>query len=143
MTAVEVKPRPVDSRQLNPTTQTFPVLGRVVPECLVWEKLGPNNIPGNPWRAVPNYNGYQPDASGNLIYTEPNYLDPDKPFVTIPPEYGANHRKGCMYDTGICPCCRPPAERWHGLVRLLVPQSEHAFHSLRDQPCGALARGGR
>ena len=99
VTAVEVKPRPVDLRQLNPTTQTFPVLGRVVPECLVWEKLDPKNIPGNPWRAVPNYNGYQPDASGNLIYTEPNYLDPDKGFVTIPPEYGANHRKGCMYDT--------------------------------------------
>jgi outer membrane protein assembly factor BamB/plastocyanin len=99
VTAVEVKPRPVDSRQLNPTTQTFPVLGRVIPECLVWEKLGPDNVPGNPWRAVPNYNGYQPDASGNLVYTEPNYLDPDKPFVTIPPEYGANHRKGCMYDT--------------------------------------------
>ena len=36
---------------------------------------------------------------GNLVYTEPNYLDPDKPFVTIPPEYGATHRKGCMYDT--------------------------------------------
>jgi quinohemoprotein ethanol dehydrogenase len=104
VTAVEVKPRTTDSRQLNPTTQTFPVLGRIVPECLVWEKLDPNNIPGNPWRAVPNYNGYQPDANGNLVYTEPNYLDPDKPFVTIPPEYMAGdprppHRKGCMYDT--------------------------------------------
>ena len=38
-------------------------------------------------------------TDGDLVYTEPNYLDPDKPFVTIPPEYGANHRKGCMYDT--------------------------------------------
>ena len=63
VTPVEIKPRPVDSRQLNPATQTFPVLGRVIPECLVWEKLDANNIPGNPWRAVPNYNGYQPDAS--------------------------------------------------------------------------------
>ena len=36
---------------------------------------------------------------GKLVYTEPNYLDPDKPFVTYPPEYGATHRKGCMYDT--------------------------------------------
>jgi outer membrane protein assembly factor BamB/plastocyanin len=99
VTAVENKKRPIDSRQLNQPEQPFPVSGRVIPECLVWEKLDPNNIPGNPWRAVPNYNGYQPDASGNLVYTEPNYLDPDKPFVTIPPEYGANHRKGCMYDT--------------------------------------------
>ena len=79
--------------------QPFPVLGRVIPECLVWEKLDPNNIPGNPWRAVPNYNGYQPDANGNLVYTEPNYLDPDKLFRDDPAEYGANHRKGCMYDT--------------------------------------------
>jgi outer membrane protein assembly factor BamB len=104
VTGVEIKPRPIDSRQLNPATQPFPVLGRVVPECLIWEKLDPNNIPGNPWRAVPNYNGYQPDAGGNLVYVEPNYLDPDKPFVTIPPEYMAGdprppHRKGCMYDT--------------------------------------------
>ena len=55
---------------------------------LVDEQFGaPKNIPGDPWRAVPNYNGYQPDAGGNLVYTEPNYLDVDKPFVTIPPEY--------------------------------------------------------
>ena len=50
-------------------------------QCIVWEKLGTDNIPGNPWRGVPNYNGYQPDANGNLVYTEPNYLDVDKPFV--------------------------------------------------------------
>ena len=104
VTPTEVKPRPTDLRQLNPTTQTFPVRGRIVPECLVWEKLDPKNIPGNPWRAVPNYNGYQPDAAGNLVYTEPNYLEPDRNFVTIPPEYMAGdtrapHRKGCMYDT--------------------------------------------
>jgi glucose dehydrogenase/plastocyanin len=99
VTAVEVKPRPVDSRQLNPTTQTFPVAGRVIPECLVWEKLGTSNIPGNPWRGVPNYNGYQPDASGNLVYNATNYLNVDAAFVTIPPSYGADHRRGCMYDT--------------------------------------------
>jgi glucose dehydrogenase/plastocyanin len=87
-----------DSRQKNPAAQPF-APGAFIPRCLVWEKLDPNNIPGNPWRAVPNYNGYQPDANGNLVYTEPNYLDPDKPFVTIPAAYGANHRKGCMYDT--------------------------------------------
>ena len=87
-----------DSRQGNPPSQPF-APGAFIPRCLVWEKLDSNNIPGNPWRAVPNYNGYQPDATGNLVYSEPNYLDPDKPFLTIPPSYGANHRKGCMYDT--------------------------------------------
>jgi quinohemoprotein ethanol dehydrogenase len=90
-------PMTQDARQQQPARQPF--AERMFPACLVWEKLGKDNIPGNPWRAVPNYNGYQPDANGNLVYTEPNYLDPDKPFVTYPPEYGANHRKGCMYDT--------------------------------------------
>ena len=90
-------PMTVDSRQKNWPTQPFPT--RFLPNCLVWQALDPKNVPGDPWRAVPNYNGYQPDASGNLVYTEPNYLDPDKPFLTIPAEYGATHRKGCMYDT--------------------------------------------
>lgn len=90
------KPMVRDSRQNNPATQPFP--DRMLPDCLVWQALGPNNIPGDPWRAVPNYNGYQPDAAGNLVYTEPNYLDADKAFVTYPPAYGATHRKGCMYD---------------------------------------------
>lgn len=90
-------PMTVDSRQWNWETQPFP--NRFLPHCLVWQALNPKNIPGDPWRAVPNYNGYQPDASGRLVYTEPNYLEPDKPFVTYPPEYGATHRKGCMYDT--------------------------------------------
>ena len=90
-------PMTMDSRQKNWPTQPFPE--RFLPHCLVWQALDPKNVPGDPWRAVPNYNGYQPDASGNLVYTEPNYLDPDKPFLTIPPEYGAAHRKGCMYDT--------------------------------------------
>lgn len=85
-----------DNRQGNPASQPF--ANRLLPECLVWERLSPDNIPGNPWRAVPNYNGYQPDASGNLVYTEPNYLDVDKAHLTYPTEYGANHRKGCMYD---------------------------------------------
>ena len=90
-------PMTVDSRQQNWPQQPFP--NRFLPHCLTWQALDPNNIPGDPWRAVPNYNGYQPDASGNLVYTEPNYLDPDKPFLSIPAEYGATHRKGCMYDT--------------------------------------------
>ena len=94
---VDEVPMTVDSRQLNPATQPFP--NRFLPHCLTWQALDPNNIPGDPWRAVPNYNGYQPDASGQLVYTEPNYLDPDKPSVTYPPGYGATHRKGCMYDT--------------------------------------------
>ena len=90
-------PMTVDSRQKNWETQPFP--NRFLPHCLVWQALDPKNVPGDPWRAVPNYNGYQPDASGSLVYTEPNYLDPDKPFVTYPAGYGATHRKGCMYDT--------------------------------------------
>lgn len=96
---IEMKPVPVDTRQNSAPTQPFPPHGSwAVNNCIVWEKLGNDNIPGNPWRGVPNYNGYQPDANGNLVYTEPNYLDPDKPFVTYPPEYGANHRKGCLWD---------------------------------------------
>lgn len=98
LTGVVEKPRVQDIRQHNPATQKFPAVGMWFPECAVWEKLGTDNIPGNPWRAVPNFNGYQPDAQGNLVYTEPNYLDPDKPFLVYPAEYGANHRKGCMWD---------------------------------------------
>ena len=67
----------------------------------MYEKLGTDNIPGSPWRAVPNYNGYQADAQGNLVYTEPNYLDVDKPFLTSTGpgiEGGATHRMGCLYD---------------------------------------------
>jgi outer membrane protein assembly factor BamB len=90
-------PMTQDSRQANWPTQPFP--NRFLPNCLVWQALDPNNIPGDPWRGVPNYNGYQPDASRRLVYTEPNYLEPDKPFVSYPPGYGATHRKGCMYDT--------------------------------------------
>ena len=90
-------PMTQDSRQKNWPTQPFP--NRFLPDCLVWQALDPKDIPGDPWRAVPNYNGYQPDASGQLVYTEPNYLEPDGPFLTIPSEYGATHRKGCMYDT--------------------------------------------
>ncbi|HKU88002.1 MAG TPA: PQQ-binding-like beta-propeller repeat protein [Casimicrobiaceae bacterium] len=93
------RPRPTDSRQSSATMQKFPAQGMWIPECVIWEKLDPANIPGNPWRGVPNYNGYQPDASGNLVYTEPNYLSiADTPFVTYPAEYGATHRKGCLFD---------------------------------------------
>ncbi len=98
ITGIEERPRPIDSRQSSATTQKFPSIGMWVPECVIWEKLDPANIPGNPWRGVPNYNGYQPDALGNLIYTEPNYLDVDKPNLTFPAAYGADHRKGCLFD---------------------------------------------
>ena len=92
------KARPLDSRQQSATTQKFPAQGMWFPECVVWEPLGTGNIPGSPWRGVPNYDGYQPNAVGQLVYTEPNYLDVDKPFVTYPAEYGSTHRLGCMYD---------------------------------------------
>jgi glucose dehydrogenase/plastocyanin len=93
------RPRPTDSRQSSATMQKFPAQGMWIPECVLWEKLDPANIPGNPWRGVPNYTGYQPDASSNLVYTEPNYLSiADTPFVTYPAEYGATHRKGCLFD---------------------------------------------
>jgi quinohemoprotein ethanol dehydrogenase len=94
---VEDRPVPTDSRQAQPTTQPFPVQGGWLAQCVVYQALG-TAIPGDPNRAVPNYNGYQPNAAGQLVYTEPNYLDADKPFVTYPPEYGATHRKGCLAD---------------------------------------------
>lgn len=94
---VDETPVPVDSRQGNYRTQPIP--NRPLPTCVVWQALDRKNIPGDPWRAVPNYNGYQPNAKGELVYTEQNYLAPDKPFVTYPPEYEARSPKGCLYDT--------------------------------------------
>ena len=47
---------------------------RLLPECLVWQALDPENVPGDPWRAVPNYNGYQPDANGNLVFNPDSYV---------------------------------------------------------------------
>ena len=99
LTPVVEVPVPTDSRQVQPVTQKFPAIGNWQTKCIVYEKLGTDNIPGSPWRAVPNYNGYQPDANGNLVYTEPNYLDVDKPFLTVPAGYGSAHRRGCLYDT--------------------------------------------
>ena len=83
-----------DYRQASYPTQPLPT--RPLPTCVVWQPLDPKNIPGDPWRAVPNYNGYQPTASGQLVYAEPNYLDPDKPFVEYPGRQ--THREGCLYD---------------------------------------------
>ncbi|MEP7283107.1 MAG: PQQ-binding-like beta-propeller repeat protein, partial [Rubrivivax sp.] len=90
--------RPQDSRQHNPATQKFPAQGMWLPECVVWEPLDANNIPGDPWRGVPNFNGYQANGAGQLLYTEPNYLDVDKAFMSYPSDYGSQHRRGCMYD---------------------------------------------
>ena len=89
------KPMIQDSRQNNAPTQPFPV-DRLLPECLVWEALDPENIPGDPWRAVPNYNGYQPDEDGDLVFNPNSYVAEDEPFLTYPA--GQNHRRGCMYD---------------------------------------------
>ena len=91
------KPMITDSRQANSTTQPFPE-SRLLPECLVWEKLDAENVPGDPWRAVPNYNGYQPDADGNLVFNPDSYVKADEPFLTYPGGSSSDHREGCMYD---------------------------------------------
>lgn len=95
VTPVVEEPMIVDSRQHNAPTQKFPT-ERLLPQCVVWQKLDPHNIPGNPWRAVPNYNGYQPDADGNLVFNPDSYVKADQPYLTYP--NGEDHRKGCMYD---------------------------------------------
>jgi quinohemoprotein ethanol dehydrogenase len=91
------KPMITDSRQNHAPTQPFPEQ-RLLPECVVWEKLDPENIPGDPWRAVPNYNGYQPDEDGNLVFNPDSYVAADEPFLTYPNGYPSDHRQGCMYD---------------------------------------------
>ncbi|MCO8276145.1 PQQ-binding-like beta-propeller repeat protein [Actinoplanes sp. TRM 88003] len=91
------KPMIQDSRQHNAATQPFPA-ERLLPECVVWQKLDPRNVPGDPWRAVPNYNGYQPDAKGNLVFNPDSYVAADEPFLTYPKNSAAGHRRGCMYD---------------------------------------------
>jgi quinohemoprotein ethanol dehydrogenase len=91
------KPMIQDSRQNHAETQPFPT-ERLLPDCVVWQKLDPRNVPGDPWRAVPNYNGYQPDANGNLVFNPDSYVAADEPFLTYPDGYPADHRRGCMYD---------------------------------------------
>ncbi len=90
------KPMITDSRQVQPNTQPFPA-SRLLPECVVWQKLDADNVPGDPWRAVPNYNGYQPDADGNLVFNPDSYVAVDEPFLTYP-EGSSGHREGCMYE---------------------------------------------
>jgi quinohemoprotein ethanol dehydrogenase len=91
------KPMIQDSRQHHAPTQPFPV-NRLLPECVVWQALDPETIPGDPWRAVPNYNGYQPDENGNLVFNPDSYVKADEPFLTYPQGYPSDHRMGCMYD---------------------------------------------
>ena len=93
------KPMITDSRQAQPDTQPFPVK-RLLPECVVWERLSADNVPGDPWRAVPNYNGYQPDADGNLVFNPDSYVKADETFLTYPQgdPKRSGHRQGCMYD---------------------------------------------
>lgn len=94
---VTEKPMITDSRQNHSETQPFPAT-RLLPDCVVWQKLDPDNIPGDPWRGVPNYNGYQPDADGNLVFNPDSYVAVDEPFLTYPEGYPSDHREGCMYD---------------------------------------------
>jgi glucose dehydrogenase/plastocyanin len=94
---VTERPMITDSRQNHAETQPFPAT-RLLPDCLVWEKLDPANIPGDPWRGVPNYNGYQPDESGNLVFDPESYVAVDEPFLTYPDGHASGHREGCMYD---------------------------------------------
>ena len=115
LTPVVEVPVPTDSRQKQPGTQKFPAIGNWQTKCVIYEKLGTDNIPGSPWRAVPNYNGYQVNfdgprpaspGAGALVYKPGNYLEQnDTGFVTVPSGYRgnngeqANHRLGCLYDT--------------------------------------------
>ena len=93
---VTEQPVITDSRQHNTATQPMPET-RLLPDCVVWEKLDADNIPGNPWRGVPNYNGYQADAEGNLVFNPDSYVSVDEPFLTYPAG-SSGHREGCLYD---------------------------------------------
>lgn len=93
---VTEQPVITDSRQHNAATQPMPET-RLLPDCVEWEKLSADNIPGNPWRGVPNYNGYQADADGNLVFNPDSYVSVDEPFLTYPAG-SSGHREGCLYD---------------------------------------------
>lgn len=117
-TVVE-RPVPQDSRQKDEPFQPYPPTGAWLKDCIVYQPLSPNTIPGDPYRAVPNYNGYQakarqPDGSLPLAFTPGSYIDADLPFLTIPAGYRGNngelptsdgnggttaaHRLGCLWD---------------------------------------------
>lgn len=90
------KPMILDDRQHNATSEPVPE-AQLLPECIVWQKLDPNTIPGDPYRGVPNYNGYQPDEDGNLVFNPDSYVAADTEHLTFPAGAG-EHRKGCLYD---------------------------------------------
>ena len=113
------RPVPQDSRQSDQPFQPYPPTGAWLKDCIVYQPLSPNTIPGDPYRAVPNYNGYQakarqPDGSLPLAFTPGSYIDADLPFLTIPAGYRGNngelptsdgnggttvaHRLGCLWD---------------------------------------------
>ena len=95
--SVVEKPMITDSRQNHAATQPFPET-RLLPECVVWEKLDPENIPGDPWRAraelqrLPARRGWQPGL-------QPRQLRRGRRAVPdVSGRYPSDHRQGCMYD---------------------------------------------
>ena len=96
VTPVVDKPMITDDRQAMPDSQPFPEQ-RLLPECVTWQSLDPETVPGDPWRAVPNYNGYQPDENGDLVFDPDSYVAADEEHLAYP-EGGSGHREGCMYD---------------------------------------------
>ncbi len=80
---VEERPVSQDSRQLSWPTQPYPLQPSWLLDCIVYQPLG-TEIPGDPNRAVPNYNGPYISA------TAADYLAADAPFLSGPA------RIGCM-----------------------------------------------
>ena len=80
---VEERPVAQDSRQLSWPTQPYPLQPGWLADCIVYQPLG-TEIPGDPNRAVPNYNGPY------ISPTAADYLAADAPFLSGPA------RKGCM-----------------------------------------------
>ena len=132
-----------DSRQAHADDAALPRASRLLPECVVWEKLDPANIPGDPWRAVPNYNGYQPDAEGNLVFNPDSYVAADEPFLTYPEGTRPDHREGCMYDPqwdAADPVDHQPERRRRLVEQRVQPQHEPRLLPVRHEPRGALER---
>lgn len=121
-TVVE-RPVPQDSRQSDEPFQPYPPTGAWLRDCIVYQPLSPSTVPGDPYRAVPNYNGYQANVFTRapndntpqpLAFKPGSYIDADLPFLTIPPGYRGNdgelptsdgnggttaaHRLGCLWD---------------------------------------------
>jgi glucose dehydrogenase/plastocyanin len=94
---------PVDSRQQNWPTQPYPNQPPWNKNCMVYQNLG-SAIPGDPDRAVPNYNGFQaqPDPANpgqlKLVYNPNSYIAADDPFVTSPNPPGQPKHLGCLND---------------------------------------------